>query len=105
MAGDGVFEVDFAVVVFLDDAAGQRKAEAPAALFGREARLEEQFLVRGGDAFACVAQVYVYVFTFGGEDGGEGSFAFHCVYGVLADILYHPFKQVAVDGCHNGAVG
>ena len=45
LAGDGVFEVDFAVVVFLDDAAGQRKAEAPAALFGREARLEEQFLV------------------------------------------------------------
>ena len=105
MAGDGVFEEDFAFVVFLNNASGEAKTQTPSALLGREAALEDEFLLGGGDAFAGVAKVYIDDTRFGGDNGSESTATLHGVDGVLADVLNDPLEEIAVEGHHDGAVG
>ena len=105
LAWDGIFEEDASIVVFLNDAPSEGETEAPATLFGGESAFEDVFLLRGGNAFAGVAEVDVDVVAFGGEDCGEGAVAFHSIDGVLADVFDNPFEEVSVDGCYDRSVG
>jgi hypothetical protein len=53
----GLFYQQFTVMIFFHDALGQAQAQAPAALFGAEARPEDVFAIGRFDAAAIVLHV------------------------------------------------
>ena len=87
---------DASFVVFFYDAFGKREAESPASFLCGEARAEHVVQVFLAYALAGVAHLHYRTVLFFSHGYGYSALASHCVYGVLAQILYHPFKERCV---------
>jgi hypothetical protein len=86
------------VVVFFDDALGQRQTQAPPTLFRRETGSEHRFVVFPFDAFACVCHInHIPIAHFSAVDANL-SHAGHGIGGVFAEHLYHPLHQRGGNG-------
>ena len=81
------------MVVFLDDALGERQSESPTALFGRIARSEHVFHVFFLDSLARVGHFHDHAPHFHAGKQCDFALAFHCIDGIFAEILDDPLEK------------